>query len=515
MAVKEKFFLASIVLLATFVRIYLIFRHSVPFAYDMGRDLLWAKDIVFYQTPTLIGPAASIWGVYFGPLWFYFLSVPLVVSNGHPLSAVLATCATTIATGVLAFFLFKKYLGALYALVLSTLILFNGILVNISTFAFHANVLPFLTLLMIYFCFLAVIKNPIFLSLAFLSVSLMFHADPAPAVVNTIVPIAVLMVFKIYKSKIFKKTLLYSLVGYLAPFIPQIIFEARNNFIQTKSLIAYFKGENPSLSGQLPFFERLVNRVDVFSEFFRSSIAGGNTLVAIAFGAFLVFGLYQFLKNNRQKHLSILLAINITSLLAAIFILTFLVTIEIKNWYLYGLPVVLAFLLAFAAIGLSRIRFVLPLFLTVFLIVNILPFLKDERTAAARADPANLANQLEAITTIYNDTAQNPGEAFSIYIFTPAIYDHHYQYLLWWQGIREKRGLPADFAYLPKQPDYVRNKNFYAPNAETSDNIYLIIENASENEFYTRKNWLKNFKDYQVVWQKDINNALILEKRTR
>ncbi|MEK9147136.1 MAG: hypothetical protein AAB639_02980, partial [Patescibacteria group bacterium] len=63
--------LVTTLLAAAVLRIYLIARDSVPFAYDMGRDLLWTKDIVFYQTPTLIGPAASIWGVYFGPLWFY------------------------------------------------------------------------------------------------------------------------------------------------------------------------------------------------------------------------------------------------------------------------------------------------------------------------------------------------------------------------------------------------------------------------------------------------------------
>lgn len=526
MTVKEKFFLASIVILASSLRIYLIFRDSVPFAYDMGRDLLWAKDISFYGIPTLIGPAASIWGVYFGPLWFYFLSVPLLVSNGHPLSAVLATAATIIATGVLAFFLFKKYLGSAYALVLSILILFSGTLVNISTFAFHANVLPLLTLLMIYSCFLAVIKKPIYIAGSFFSVSLMFHADPAPAVVFGAVPIIVFFYFKLFKSKKLKNLLTASSLAYLLPFVPQIIFEFRNNFIQTKSLAAYFQGQNPSLSGQLPFFERLTNRLNVFGEFFQSSLAGGNTLAAILLAVFLVFGLYQFLKNNRTNSFLTLFKINIISVLVAIFILTFLVTVEIKNWYLYGFPVILAFLTTLATIGLGRYRLILPLFLVIYLAANILPFLKDERTIATKSDPANLANQLEAISLIYNDAGKTPEKAFSVYVFTPSIYDYHYQYLFWWQGQKVGRGLPQDFAYLPNQPAYVRNKNFYARNAEIADTIlersdnissliYLIIENASENEFYTRKNWLENFENYQIVWQKDINNALVLEKRAK
>lgn len=522
MTMKEKLSFLSVLILATFLRIYLIFRDSVPFAYDMGRDLLWAKDISFYGIPTLIGPAASIWGVYFGPFWFYFLSAPLRLANGHPLSAVFATTGLIIATGVLAFFLFKKCLGSAYALVLSLLILFSGTLINISTFAFHANVLPLLTLMMVYFCSLAIVKKPIYsqkssayIAGSFLAVSLMFHADPAPAIVFTPVPIIVFFYFKLFRTKELKNLLIASFLGYFLPFVPQIIFEFRNNFIQTKSLVAYFQGQNPSLSGQLPFFERLSDRFDVFSEFFRSSVAGGNTLAAIALAVFLIFGLYQFLKNNRTNSLLTLFKINIISILVAIFILTFLVTVEIKNWYLYGLPVILAFLLTLATIGFGRIRPILPLFLVIFLIANIWSFFKDERITAARADPANLANQLEAITTIYNDTSQAPGEAFSVYVFTPSIYDYHYQYLFWWQGIREKRGLPADFAYLPSQPDYVRNKNFYARSAEISDTVYLIIENASENEFYTRKNWLKNFDNYQLVWEKDINKAITLQKRAK
>lgn len=525
MAVKEKFFLASIVLLATSLRIYLILRDSVPFAYDMGRDLLWAKDIVFYQTPTLIGPAASIWGVYFGPLWFYFLSVPLWISGGHPLSAVFATTLTIIATGMLSYLLFKKYLGRLYAFTLSVIILFSATLINISTFAFHANVLPLLTLSMIYFCFLATVKKPIYIAAAFLAVSLMFHADPAPAVVFTIVPIFIFFYFKLYRKKVTRgesqddrwwvKLVSLSIVSYLLPLAPLILFELRNNFIQTKSLMAYFLGQNSSLSGQLPFLERVTNRLSIFSEFFTTSFAAGNIVLTILFLVFFAVGIYQFLKMNKDKNLSTLFKINALVLITVFLIFTVVFTVEVKNWYLYGLPVILAFLLTFATIGLGRARAILPLFLIIYLVANILPFLKDERTTAARADPANLANQLAALSAIYNDAQKTPQRAFSVYVFTPSIYDYHYQYLFWWQGIKEKRGLPADFSYLPSQPDYVRNKNFYARSAEISDTIYLIIENASENEFYTRKNWLKNFEDYQVVWQRDINNALVLEKRAR
>lgn len=511
--------IALVTVVATLLRVFLITRDSVLFAYDMGRDLLWAKDIVFYQTPTLIGPAASIWGVYFGPLWFYFLAIPLFISGGHPLSAVYATAAVIVATGILAFFLFKKYLGPVNALVLSVLILFNSTLVNISTFAFHANVLPLLTLLMIYFCFLAVVKNPIYLSSAFLSVSLMFHADPAPAVVFTFVPVSIALIFKLHKSKNFKNVIFYSLVAYFVPFAPQILFEMRNNFIQTKSLMAYFLGQNPSLSGQLPFFERIINRLDVFFEFFKQSFTSQGRMLAVLVLLAIAIGIWTFFKRVNLKDLVILAKINIYSLIITFLIFTFLVTVEVKDWYLYGTPVIYAFLATIATLALGKNKFAKTALLILFIFVNVSPFLASDRVASSKVDPAALANQLKALNLIYDD-AQGGNlpagrQAFSVYTFTPSVYDYNYQYLFWWQGQKVGRGLPAEFSYLPNQPDYVRNKNFYAETPRQQNLIYLIIENAPENEFYTKYNWLKNFDNFQLVWEKDINSAITVQKRQK
>src|SRR3989338_3617529 len=496
---------------AIIFRVYLILRDSVPFAYDMGRDLLWAKDISYYHIPTLIGPAASIWGIYFGPFWYYFLSIPLFLSGGNPLSAVYATFATIVSTGLLAYFLFKKYLTKQYALIFLTIILFSAALINISTFAFHANVLPLLTLVTVYLSFLSVVKNPLFLAAGFLSVSLMFHDDPAPAVVFTSVPVFIFLYFKLYKTKELLKLITLSVFGYIAPFAPQIFFEIRHNFLETKSLVAYFQGKNPSLSGQLPLVPRIVSRLDLYFEFFKSGFAQNN-FFACLFLIIIIIGTFLFLKTNKDKKLSVLFKINLYSFILTFLIFTIFVTVEIKNWYLYGVTVLFAFLIVFALYGVRSYKFVLPLFLTTYVFLNILPFFKKERIVISRSDPAQLTNQLSALNLIYSDSANLP---FSVYTFTPSIYDYNYQYLFWWQGIKLGRGQPEDFAYLPNVPDYVRNKGIYAKNTKPTDTIYLIIEKGKENEFYTKENWLKNFDRYRLIWEKNIGNAVIVQKRQK
>lgn len=500
---------------AIILRVFLVSHLSVPFAYDMGRDLLWAKDIAFYGIPTLIGPAASIWGVYFPPFWFYFLSIPLLLANGHPLSAVYVTALSILATALFSYLFFRK-LSSLFAITLFIIILFNAKLVNISLFAFHANLLPFLTLLSIYFIFLAVVKSPSFFPISLFIVSLMYAADPAPAAAFTFVPIFAYFAFKLYRRG-FIKILLLSILAYLIPLSPLILFELRNNFIQTKSLLAYFHGENPSLSGSLPLAERIINRLSVYFDFFKSGFAGDNLPIAIILPILTITGLYFFSRQKeRMTGLVTLFKITLASLIIPFLVFTLLFNVEVKNWYLYGAAVPIAIILACAFYGLInglRSKTVFVIITSVFLLVNLLPYAQNEKAAASRRDPATLANQLQVIDAIYQDPKDKP---FAVYVYTPAIYDYHYQYLFWWQGVRHKKGLPQDFAYLPNQPDYVRNKQVYAPlNQPKADVIYLIIEKGAENEFYTQKQWLQNFKDYQLIWQKDINGAILLQKRLR
>ncbi len=503
---KAKVTIGLLIFLASAIRIFLILRDSVPFAYDMGRDLLWAKDISFYHIPTLIGPAASIWGVYFQPFWYYFLSIPLLITKGNPLSAVYVTASAVVLTGILAFILFRKYLSKIYIFTLTVLLLFSSNLINISTFAFHANMLPLLTLLTTYFLFISKVKNRLYFPLAAFFVSLMFGADPAPAAAFTIVLIFFFFYLRIYKSP---RSIIGPTIFYLIPFIPQIVFELRNGFVETKSLLAYFHGNNPSLSGQLPLLERIPNRLSIYLEFIKANFAPQNWL-AVILVAVTLFGIYRFIKNNKDKNLSIIFKINLYIFVVTFLVNTFLINVEIKNWYLYGLTVNAAFLIVFALIGL-RSKIITFVFIVIFLMSNLLPFAKNERIQKATGDPATLSNQLKAIDLIYSD-AKSP---FSVYTYTPSIYDLNYQYLFWWQGVVHKKGLPSDFAYLPAKPDYVRNKSKYSKNSKVESTIYLIIENAPENEFYTSASWQANFADHKIVWEKNVKGAIKVQKRIK
>ena len=492
---------------AILIRIYYLSSYSFPFPQDMGRDLLWAKDISFYFKPTLIGPAASIWGVYFGPLWFYFLSVPLKIFGGHPISAVYATQFLIILSGVLAFILFEKG-NKPFAFLLTVIILFNSLLISLSTFAFHANALPILTLFVIFFFYKAVIKNPLNLAVVAFFVSLMFHADPAPAFVFTLIIPILIFIFRLFEKKNFLKAISFSFLTYVIPFLPQIVFEFRNDFLQTRALSSYFLGKNPSLSGQLPLVERIGNRFDILINFVIDYFAGENLFFAVLLIFLIIYGLIKFYKQFNPDFL-VLFKINFYCVLLFFLIFT-IINVELKGWYLYGLAIPFSFLWAASLTKVSRKLKLI--FLIIFLILNINNIYNSKKLVAFRKDPSNYNNIEKAVNYTYNNAE---GKDFSVYVYTPPIYDHQYQYMFWWQGIVLKKGFPQEVTYLPEKPQYIINKEVYQKSTTKGNLIYLIIENALENQFYAKSDWINSFNDYKIIQTKNINEAILVEKRVK
>lgn len=508
---RGKFVLLLIFTAAILIRIFIISRNSVPFPFDMGRDLLWAKDIAFYHIPTLIGPWASINGVYFGPLWYYILSVPLFIFRGDPISAVYVSMAAVMTTIILSYILFKNYLGEKFSILLSILIAFQSQVISISTYAFHANVLPLLTILTVYYLFLSIIKNPYYFTLAILAVSLMYHFEPATGVAFTFVPLFTFIYFRLYKSKKTAILILLSILIFFLPFIPQVVFEFRNNLIETKSLIAYFNGENESLSGYLPIIERVLNRSNIFASTFIKNFTPALTLITVPFFIVFLIGIYKYFQQSKSKSIVILFKILIVSQLIIFLVNTFFITAEIKNWYIYPLSIINAFIIAIAIHSIKTHKLIVVGYLVAFVFLNVIFWINPQRIFSAGNDPATLRNQQKAINIIYKDAQNLP---FSVYVYSPAIYDFPYQYLFWWYGFVKKQPFPYDFAYLPGKPGYVKSKDLYAYKVAETKLVYLVIENSKESS-YNFSDWINTFDSFEIIWEQRINQAITLQKRIR
>ena len=523
MAKKLNFSLILILLLALFLRLPWILKDLFIFVFDMGRDMLWVRDIVILKKPYLIGPWGSLEGVFFGPLWYYLLSIPFKITGGDPKGSVLLTLFFNLLTIFLSFVFGKKIKSERFGFLIAFLLAISPLMMNISTFAFIANLLPLTTLIFIYSLYmcLRVNKNRMknrqskrkFLMLAVLTASFNFHFEPPMAVFTTLT----LFFFAILKSKKLKlgfKDLILAVVFFSLPFVPQMIFELRHNFLQTKSLIKYFKGENESLGGKLAFLPRVINRLEKFIEIFGRSVFSANRFLVII--CFFLTGLFVW-KIYKKSNLNIknLIFVLSFSLLIPFLGFIFLFPPELKGWYLYGIAVIYGWFVALVfdfllEKGKIFSRIIYMVFFMMFT-TNIFAFLKTKNifSSSQQENAGLLRNQKRAIDWTYQDAEEKP---FKVFVYTPPIYDYHYQYMFWWYGQKKYGYLPEEYSYLPGETAYVNFKEHYNnPKFRETDLIYLIIE--PENVESRLQGWLGHFSDTDLEKRIKLNSGIVIEKR--
>ena len=516
---KSLLFLGLIFILACFVRFPQIISGQFQFVFDMGRDMLWTRDIVVLKKLYLIGPWGSISGVFFGPFWYYFLSIPFALSGGNPKASVLAVFSVDLLTILLGYFFGKEIKNERLGLLIAFFLAFSPALISASTFAFHANLLPFTTLIFIYSLYKLQTKQKahLYLPLSAFLASLNFHLEPATAIFTTLT----LIVFLFLNLKLLKnlKVLIISILAFIIPFIPQIIFEFRHSFLQTKSLILYFQGENQTLEGKLPILPRINDRLFKFFDLFKQSIFIPNIFVAFLILLVVIIALtilFRTKKKKQKEAISIILLNLIIPLIGFIF----LFSPELKSWYIRGLPVAYCLLVAlvFDLIleKFKKLKAVIFLILIVifFANVNLLSRLNDIFLGFPEGNAGTFRNQIRTIDWIYQDAG---GKDFNVYVYTPPIYDFHYQYLFWWYGKKNYQYEPFEYSYLPGKKDYIKYKYSYLPqdynNKKPPLPFYLILE--PDNDKTKILGWLENFKESKTLTKIILPGQITVEKRIK
>ncbi len=476
------------------------------FAFDMGRDLVWVRNMVELKKPTLIGPWGSIAGVYFGPLWYYLLSAPYVIFNGDPRAAAAVPLAANLLAIIIGWIFLRRRKHPAAAGIFALLYSVSPLVVSLSGFAFHANLLPLVTLLFL-------IGD---LPLAALSASIAYHLEPAAGVMLTIFLI-------VYKGPALLKTrpglirtIAISAILFLTPFIPQIIFELRHSFVQTNSLISYFRGENTSLGGVLPLNQRITERVTKIAGTLSYSVFPVSTIWQqwLMLVVFLLLIAITARKYRSNQFIHTLLLTSYSLLLFHYLAYALLFPAELKSWYLSGFASI--FILTASVIIekiFTRRRLIGISIVAILVFWNTETFTKliPKNTSPAAAE--TLTAQLEVVDWIYQDALKS-AEPFSIYTYTPPIYDYTYQYLFWWRGTKKYDSLPAEYSYLPGESNYLPEKHrFISLNRKPGDAkfVYLVVEPDSVAS--RQQGWLGHFASLTSIDKTEFSSGLIVEKR--
>lgn len=477
--------LGLIVILFLALRLPQIWRDEFPFVFDFGRDLIWVRNMVELKRPTLIGPWGSLAGVYFGPLWYYLLAIPYIIFSGDPRGPVYLTLTSNLAVLLFGFWWLKQ-INLKLGLIFAFLIAISPHNINLSTFAFHANMLPLTQLLWLYGLYRQDVRG---LYLVSLMTSLNFHFEPATGIFTTLTLMLFILLY--FKRFSFKSLFITALV-FILPFTANVVFDLRHDFLQTRAVIAYFQGQNRSLEGVLPYPERIFERLRKFTELFSSSVIPLSTLIAGFTLIMLLILLYKFKKSQ-------LFYICSFSLLIPLLGFMFLFPPELKGWYLYGWSVNY-FILA----SLLLRRFPLLILLPVAL------FVLRFSTPASFTSAATIKNQKAALDTVYTQAA---GQPFKLYVYTPPIYDYQYQYLVWWYGRKTYGYLPTEYSYLPGETSYHPYKNrFSQPTGPGPVGLtFLLIEPEAATDRLV--GWLGHFANYPFISETTLPGSLTLQTR--
>lgn len=512
---KKIVILLGIIIFAIFLRLPQILNDQFPFVFDMGRDMLWVRDIVVLHKPYLIGPWASLEGVFFGPAWYYLLAIPFWFSGGDPKGSVFLVFFCNLFTIILAYFFGRKIKNNTLGLIFALLFAVSPAMVDNSTFAFHANLLPLTTLIFIWSLWEINNKKSDYLILAALMASLNFHFEPATAIFTLLT--LLFFIFKNFRQIKNFRSIIFAAVLFLLPFFPQLIFEFRHQFLQSRAVIAYFLGNNKSLGGILPFTSRLEDRISKFINVFIYSTSNVQQIYSkIIFILFIIFTLFLYVKNSKYKKINNFIFTNLFIMIIPFLGYSFLFFPELKGWYLYGFYTPCIFLTGLTINYLIEKKYFLGLtLLGVLVLTNAGILFHRQQNLNIYKGPEILTIQKETIDWIYQDAA---GRLFSAFVYTPPIYDYHYQYLFWWYGKKRYGYWPEEYSYLPGKKDYVPLKDKYLsfqykhqPKKE-NELIYLIIEpDIFEDK---TKGWLNYFSDYQLLKRQKIINNLTVEVRS-
>jgi len=467
----NKKLLIGLLLFSLATRLPFLFGNNIPFSFDHGRDAIAVLDLIKTYSIKFIGPWTSIQGLFFGPGWYYLLAPLYWLLNGNPLAGPLTMQIISLITIGLAY----KYFGVYEAIIFATAPIFT--IISVSA----ANPFPMVLIgLLILICLKKPKRQALNLGLL---VSLGFHFSSALAIFYLLIIPLILLIRKI------KLNLKKLIIGLIIPFIPQVLFEIKHNWLEVRSLVSYFaNGESQQIT---PGKIEIVTK-SIVSELSLAILPDTAWLYYLGLGLLIIGMVYLIAKRK----------INIFWPEIILFILIPVVGfwfLHYNVWYVYGLlPVIV---IAVGKILRSAPKIISYSYLGLLIIGAI-------KIPVQQTGIAFLPVKLQALNYIYDQARDKP---FSSYQYLPNIYDYGYQYLYFWQAFNG-RPLPVEFSYKPGEVSYVQEKpdllKLFPVNNRPAEIIFLIIEKPENIYHYPLQSWLNNIKYSEIISKKEFGSEL-------
>jgi len=419
---KEKIILLFILLLAAFLRLYKI-QGYLTFLGDEGRDVLVVKRLLLDHKLTLLGPTASVGGFFLGPFYYYLIAPFLWLFGMNPIGPAVMVALFGVATVWLIYFVGKRFFDVPTGLLAAGLYAISPVVITYSHSSWNPNLMPFFSLLIIWFAWQATQKKDLKLLglIGFLfGLALQLHY-------LTVFLMAIVGIYWLFFGQQCNNWRAYFWLvgGFAIGWSPFLAFELRHNFPNFRSLVDFllhgeetgfvWKNFLPTIGNvSLRLFERLV-------------VANQKVLAEILLLLTLPLAGYQWVKQKGRQTFWPLLGL---WLVLGIGLFGFYQD-SIYDYY-FGFMFPLPFLLtAFALVRLAKkgrlgclVAWSLGL-LIIFVNWQANPFYRS---------PNYQLRQAEQISRIVYDNTS--GQPFNFALITGQNSDHAYRYFLELWGAR-------------------------------------------------------------------------------
>lgn len=477
---------------AVLLRLIPILHNRFSFMYDNAKDSLVMLEMFQYHKPALLGPTTSLEGLYYGPAWYYIALPFNIIGKFHPFASV---AMVLFLVGLSVYVLtktFGKTVGFLFAVSIGAIGTQN------TAWTPYMTVFPMIATLVLLYRMKQHKTIPLWMTavLAFF-VSLMFHVQVAYAVL--FLPL-VLLVLVIENMKFTWKHWFVALCAFLFPMIPQVVFELRHNFLQSRAVIRYIQTYADE-SQKIQPNARGISRVSevalyLFDNAKLSVSPYDNIWMAIGILLFMCIALLRMKKIFLVR----------TSLLFIIGSFMFYLFLPVKPYYLVALTPVWVIVLSQCLLVISaRSRsYILVLFgvLSVFHLQQGI----DRSKHYENSETFFVAPKMKAIETVYQ---MSEGKPFASYHYVPEIYDYTYQYLYLMNGYNGRQ-LPTAFSYAPDEYTYIPQKHVTSSPQQPSF-VMLIVEKPRADWLYQQ--WKDRVgQNLDILETRQVNDVITVYK---
>lgn len=446
-------------------RLFLTANGNFLFNMDNARDMVDVREMVVLGKLRLTGPTSAIEGLFNGPLWYYMLAIPFILTGGNPYGSIVMEIFLWAIGG---FFLLKLVgrFGKWLIVPIGLLWVASDYVVLTNLYAFNPNPVILLTPLFIYLLAEYIQRDKgILLVLVFLLAGLFFNLEMNFGVFT---PLIILVSLILTKKMALKSRWFWMGAGvFILTILPQIIFDLRHQFIMSKAIIRHLsENQNSGFNFFQTFF-------DSFSAtLMNHKIFTGITLVSLIFA----------LKRNP--------VVIVAWMLILIPFLGYLILpVTVNSWHL-GAEMAAAAVL----VGFLIKRFpVFSVFIIFFALSNMVNFFLHD-FGKPNMDPSLYKNEIAAIDYVYEYAN---GKNFKVYTYLPSVYDYPYQYLFWWYGKNKYGYIPGEYVYSSNKPQYIPGQDKFQGSQENFSGLVFLIKEPDRND--TRSGWEGPFAKLTTV----------------